>query len=453
MAGAALRCWFVAKFFEVSVDARLYAGLGKNILLQGQYSITDGSGVLHPTLIRLPGYPLFLAACFQFFGMDKFFPPVAVQILCELAGCLMLALTARRICPTEWSDSAKSRAFHVTLWIAALCPFTSSYAAYPLTESLTLFCITVAMWLTARFQEKQSWAAALGFTLVITFAALLRPDGALIGVAFAGPVVLALISSRTVSWIRRTGMVCVCLVVAAVPFVVWIAHNWSQFHVIQPLAPRYATDPGEPTWQGWQRWVKTWSLDFKNTYEIYWNVPDGPFDMTLIPERAFDSKEQYDRTAAIARDYESNDESFNADIDARLGRLADERIAARPARYYLFLPAARVADMLFRPRVENLPIDQDWWVYRRHWDETILSWFYVALNLAYLLLGVIGLCLRPRLWPWMLLYFVLRCALLATIEAPEARYTLEFFPMWFVLGGVAVARLTSVRKRFLEAPR
>jgi len=41
----------------------------------------------------------------------------------------------------------------------------------------------------------------------------------------------------------------------------------------------------------------------------------------------------------------------------------------------------------------------------------------------------------------MLIYVVLRCALLATIEAPEARYTLEFFPLWFVLGGVAIARV------------
>jgi Dolichyl-phosphate-mannose-protein mannosyltransferase len=449
-AGALLRLWFVAKFFEVTVDGHLYANLAKNILLHGQYSIADGSGVLHPTLIRLPGYPLFLAACFQFFGVDKFFPVVVVQIFCELTGCVMLALTARRICPAGWNDAAKSRAFFVTLWIAALCPFTSSYAASPLTESLTLFCITVAMWLTVRFQDRQGWAAALGFTLAITFAALLRPDGALIGVAFGIPMVLALSTGirdqrseiRRINK-RRNAMGMVCFLIAAAPFGVWAAHNWSQFRVFQPLAPRYATDPGEPTWQGWQRWVKTWSLDFKNTYEIYWNVPDGPFDMTSIPARAFDSKEQRDRTAVIARDYENNDESFTADLDARLGRLADERIAAHPLRYYVLLPAARVADMLLRPRVENLPIDQDWWVYRRHWDETILSWLYVVLNLAYLLLGVIGICLRPRLWPWMLLYFVLRCALLATVEGPEARYTLEFFPMWFVLGGVAVARLTS----------
>jgi hypothetical protein len=97
--------------------------------------------------------------------------------------------------------------------------------------------------------------------------------------------------------------------------------------------------------------------------------------------------------------------------------------------------------MLFRPRVENLPIDLDWWVYKRHHVETRFSWFYVGLNAFYFLLAFVGLCLRPPLGKWMLLYFILRCALLATIEAPEARYTIEFFPMLFVLGGIAIAGL------------
>jgi hypothetical protein len=42
----------------------------------------------------------------------------------------------------------------------------------------------------------------------------------------------------------------------------------------------------------------------------------------------------------------------------------------------------------------------------------------------------------------MLAYIVLRSMLLLTVEAPEARYTLECFPILFVLGGVALYRLT-----------
>ena len=44
----------------------------------------------------------------------------------------------------------------------------------------------------------------------------------------------------------------------------------------------------------------------------------------------------------------------------------------------------------------------------------------------------------------MLAYMVMRSGLLMTVEAPEARYTLECFPILFALGGVALYRLTYV---------
>ena len=47
------------------------------------------------------------------------------------------------------------------------------------------------------------------------------------------------------------------------------------------------------------------------------------------------------------------------------------------------------------------------------------------------------------LWA-MLACFLLRSALLATVEAPEARYTIECFPMLFALGGIALYWLEKV---------
>jgi len=192
--------------------------------------------------------------------------------------------------------------------------------------------------------------------------------------------------------------------------------------------------------------MKTWCLDFVSTDEIYWNVPDGPFDVSQLPARAFDTPAQRAETEALAAAYNDNGQDLSPAIDAGFARLADERVKADPLRFYVWLPLGRMADMWLRPRVENLNIDLDWWVYGHHNDETIFSWSYVALNALYLLLGLMGLCLRPKYWKWMLLYLVLRSVLLMTLEAPEARYTLECFPMLFVLGGVAIA---SAVKRFV----
>ncbi len=228
---------------------------------------------------------------------------------------------------------------------------------------------------------------------------------------------------------RLARMAAVCVLLALIPFAVWTGRNWKVFHVVEPLAPRYATDPGEDIEEGWQRWVKTWCLDFVSTYEVYWNVPGSPLELKALPSRAFDSPAQYAETAKLARGYAENGMDFTPDMDGRFERLAEERIASHPLRYYVWLPLGRLGDMWLRPRIENLPIDLDWWVYRRHRVETRFSWAYAGLNAFYLLLGFAGLWLRPRFWQWMLAYMLLRSALLMTIEAPEARYTLECFPI------------------------
>jgi hypothetical protein len=446
--GAALRLWMMRAIPQVEGDTLLYGNLAKSLLLHGRFAMADGSGLLHETLIRLPGYPLFLAACFKLFGVGNYDAVILVQIAMELAGCVLLAGFAERVAG-ERNGKAAALA---TLWLAAVCPFTASYTAAPLTESVTLFAIALGLWAMGRFDARPGWGSALAFTFAVTLAAMLRPDGALVGVALAPGLVVGLRLSgvRVKRLVRMAG---VCVLLAALPFAVWTLRNWRVFHVFEPLAPRYANNPDEPVNPGWQRWMKTWCLDFVSTDEIYWNVPDGPFDLSKLPARAFDTQAQRAETEALAAAYNDNGQDLSPSIDDGFARLAEERVKADPLRFYVWLPLGRMADMWVRPRVENLNIDLDWWVYAHHNDETIFSWSYVGLNAVYLVLAVVGLWLRPkystpgtktcprgpRYWRWMLLYLVLRSGLLMTLEAPEARYTLECFPMLFVLGGVGIA--------------
>ena len=139
------------------------------------------------------------------------------------------------------------------------------------------------------------------------------------------------------------------------------------------------------------------------------------WSVAKLPHRAFDTPAEYAETASLAAEYNGNGVNLTPALDAAFARLAQERIAAHPVRYYVWLPLGRVADMWLRPRVENLPIDLDWWVYAHHHVETRFSWFYAGLNAFYLLLGIAGLCLRPRLWQWMLAYMLLRSAMLLTV--------------------------------------
>jgi hypothetical protein len=447
--GLGLRLWFLRTFPETNGDPAVYGDLAKNLLLHGQFALTDDSGQIHATLIRLPGYPLLMAACFRLFGMENYFAVCLVEIAMELAGCLLLADFVRRAIPAGWtrrSPQAGNAAALCALWMTMVCSFTASYAASPLTEAPTLFCIATARWAAIRFREEPvgaaGWRLALLFTVAVTYAALLRPDGALIAVAFV-PALPTGENVRRLGGIKLTSMAAVCALLALAPFAAWTARNWRVFGVFQPLAPRYASDPGDSSDLGFQRWTKTWTLDFVSTVQIYWPVPGGEVDTSLLPARACDSAAQCAQTQALFAEYNSNGYHTSPEMDAGFAKLAEERIAANPLRFCVWLPLGRVVDMWLRPRVENLPIDLDWWNYKRHKPETRFAWAYAGANLIYVLLGLAGLCLRPKLWPCMVAYLVLRSALLSTVEGPEARYTLEFFPIFFAAGGMAMYRIVT----------
>ncbi len=443
-AGLALRLWMLRELFFVDGDSLVYGDIAKNLLLHGRYALTGGGGQLIPTLIRLPGYPLLLVLCFRIFGMENYFAVACMQIALDLLACLLIAAFVRQVVSPHGRAAALA-----TLWLAALCPFTASYTTFVLAETPTLFALALAMRAMARFnhgarngglvrRDDPGWVSALWFTFAVTAATLLRPDGALVAVAFSLALVWSLRKSNIPGQAR---VAAVCVLLALAPFAVWTWRNWRVFHVFEPLAPRMANDPGERTNPGWERWVKSWCLDFNSTYQIYWNVPGDKFDMSALPRRAFDTPAEYAATMALAEDYNRHGMEMTPAIDAGFARLAQERIAAHPLRYYVWLPLGRVADMWLRPRVENLPIDLDWWAYGHHHSETEFSWAYAALNAVYLLLAIVGLCMRPRFWGALLAYMLLRSALLLTIAAPETRYTIECFPMLFALGGIALSRL------------
>ncbi len=423
-AGLALRLWWVHAHPALAGDPQVYADIARNWLQHGVYGVTNET--TRPTLIRLPGYPLFLALCFRLFGLQSVRAVLLVQVAVDLGTCALIAATARRL----WSR----RAGMVALWLAALCPFTATYSAALLTETLELLTIAAALFVFVRLVAASDQRLRLGPILLLalpwSYAALLRPDGALLAVTLCPALVLY---SRGRAW--RLALAAGLL--SVVPFLPWTARNWHTFHVFEPLAPRYATDPGEATHPGFQRWTKTVCVDFTCTQEIYWNLDSDVMPFDSLPSRAFDTRAQYEATRQLFAEYNQTT-TLTDDEDDRFAALAAERIAAHPWRYYLLLPAARVADMLLRPRLELLPNDLRWWQYDEHQGETEVAYAAAAINLGYLLLAAWGARRRPPLLGAMLVFVLLRALLLATIEAPEQRYTLEYLPIVFLLAGVAL---------------
>src|SRR5208283_262063 len=136
LAASALRLFFYFKFPHVTGDSLVYGDIAKNWLDHGIYGLTHAEGV-RPTLIRLPGYPAFLAACFVLFGREHYHAVLLVQIVVDVVGCFFIADLARR--------TVSERAGRFAFLLAALCPFTANYTVAPLAETLSIFFTAVAL--------------------------------------------------------------------------------------------------------------------------------------------------------------------------------------------------------------------------------------------------------------------------------------------------------------------
>jgi hypothetical protein len=229
-------------------------------------------------------------------------------------------------------------------------------------------------------------------------------------------------------------------VFALAPLMPWTIRNFRTLHHFQPLAPRYANETDELAPRGFNRWAKTWIVDYGSVEEIYWNVPGDKIDPEKLPSRVMDSQAERDATLAIIADYNQAQE-LTPELDARFGDLAADRIRAHPFRYYVGLPLLRIADMWLRPRTEILPPDVRWWEFNDDGKQSALAVGLGLLNLVYVGAAVWTVIRRHSEIQWVGLFVcfvLLRTAFLGTLENPEPRYTLECYPVIILLASTCV---------------
>jgi len=461
LAGLVLRLLFLIYAPAVTDDSHSYLDLASNWFRHGVYGQTE-LGQIVPTDTRLPGYPAFLAAVFWVFGLGNVRAVLIVQILLDLVTCLMIADLARR---TVSSGVAVRSAFA----LGAMCPFLANYAAAVLAETLEVFFTVLALNCAAaalrRMDDRKDGSSGHLFLWAATGAAigaciLLRPDGGILLVAIGLYLAIAawrvggnpLIAKKVLSGAPISSIVLAGVAVAAValaPLVPWTIRNLRTLHHFQPLAPRYANETEELAPRGFNRWVKTWMADYASVEEIYWNVPGDKIEVEKLPARALDEPPAPGATLAVIADY-NRSQDLTPELDARFGELAAERIRAHPVRYYVALPAVRVADMWLRPRTELLPPDIRWWEFNDDRKESALAVGFGLLNLVYVGAAVLAVILRfsaIRYIGLLTAFVLLRTAFLCTIENPEPRYTLECYPVVIVLAAFFAANVKRLGPR------
>jgi len=465
-------------------DGRVYSQIARNMLEQHVYS-HDSEPPYAPSLIRLPGYPIFIAGIYKVFGTGNNTAVRVVHALIDTTTCILIALVA-----FEWAieEERRHRAALIALTLAAVCPFTAIYVATILTEVMTNF-LAVAMVLTATFAFKAAarkralvWWIVTG--LLAGLAVLFRPDSGLFAAAIGTTLILTALSAwrqfRDAVLYAAIFSVMFCLVL-----VPWTVRNRRVFHVFQPLAPAHAEMPGEFVPRGYLLWVRTWLDDERYVAPALWALDMKQIRTGDFPDSAFDSDEERDRVGALLNKYnhpddeESQDEQASADdddqgddessdeeeqpeqpeqpeetnvemtpeIDAGFAQIGHERVAHSRLRYYVVLPLKRAATLWFDTHSQYYPFngellpleDLDYDIHQQYWLP-----LFTALTWIYTLVGVIGgwLLWRHNARRWLLLAVLLmflRLGFFATLENPEPRYTVELFPFLIILAGAGLS--------------
>jgi hypothetical protein len=335
---------FVAFSFRVAVarflpndtpdDGRIYDQIARNVLDRHVYS-HESEPPFAPSLIRMPGYPLFLAGVHALSGHGMT-PVRIVQALMDTATCAMIAFVAFLWEPEE---GRKRRSSITALLLAAGCPFTTIYVATILTEIPTMFfavgmTLTATLALRATSQGKTLWLwIATG--LLAGLSVLFRPDSGLFALAVGLTLVTATLgrssevklarprneilyrTART-SYLGAVFSLAFCLVL-----VPWAVRNYRVFHLFQPLSPAHAEMPGEFVPRGYLTWVRTWIDDGRYIEPAIWQLDAAPIKLSSFPDRAFDSAEEKQRVSALF-------EKYNHPVDEP-GLFADEKDSSTPA--------------------------------------------------------------------------------------------------------------------------
>jgi Dolichyl-phosphate-mannose-protein mannosyltransferase len=437
IAGLLLRFFFVFRYPHVAGDTWVYGDIARNWLDHGIFGLTD-NGNIRPTLIRLPGYPGFLAAMFTVFGREHYTAVMIAQALIDTNTCLVIAGLAMEL--------MNARAAKAAYLLAALCPFTASYVAAPLSETLAICCVAHAFYygvrgLKALEQDERAgklWAITGLWSAAGIF---MRPDNGLILPALGLALLVIFFRKANKKQVLFAGLV--LGITSLGPLAPWAVRNWRVFHVWQPLASRYANDPGEFLPRGFNHWVKTWMVEYVSVEEVYWNVSGEPIDPQQLPERAFGNRPEYEKTLAVIARY--NQQLYiDPQMDADFEDIARKREKHSRPRYAIWLPFLRTSDMWLRPRTELLDVETRWWEFSKHESESWFALIWAGLNLFYLAAALRG-WLLSRLGVagvFVIGFILLRSAFLSSLENPEPRYVLECFPAVLALAGGAFARKT-----------
>jgi 4-amino-4-deoxy-L-arabinose transferase-like glycosyltransferase len=452
----ALRLFFALEFPHVAGDSPIYESFARNLLKSGVYSHLQpqANEPLRPTLIRVPGYPIFLAAVFAATGPGNERAVRIVQAFLDTLNCVLISLIAFEI-----ASGKECRRRKIALWalfLASLCPFIGNYAATILTEVPATLLWTAATLFGLRGLKQHAAPRTWFYVgLLIGAATLFRPESGILAGIFGIVLFLRKMLHRR-RWrepVLGSSLMAAGLLLALIP---WTVRNAWTLRTFQMLAPTQAQDVGEQVPNGYFDWCKTWLWTYRNV-ELYWfplqaeDLPTGP-----LPAGSIDNEVQGRIVLAMLKRHNLEGDNLAPQSDRAFALLAGQRRHAHPVRYYVVLPFLRSLAMWFTPRIEILGLEGRLLPLKEAWNNDRLdfsvSFLLFAINLFYVAFAIlVGVSILKKArsvrdfeflgFAALALIAILRTGFFAYFSLPEPRYVLETYPNIIVLASFAIVGL------------
>jgi 4-amino-4-deoxy-L-arabinose transferase-like glycosyltransferase len=422
--GIMLRSFFISQFPYIEYDGAVYQRLANNLAEVHTYTLDQ----ISPTMSRVPGYSTFLYAVFQLLGKDNLVAVRYIQMVFDIGTCFVVYFISKELFPS------KPKLHLLAFLFTALNPFLANYTAAILTETITIFFLTLATLFFIKHLTRHQPNQLLlnGFFLGVS--SLFRPDSAILFLTF---VLFLLLTSfrQPILVVKNTLLITSTFVLVLLP---WTIRNYQSFGVIQPLAPFSATDPGGgQSIINYEKWPKSWVGNFEQMAKYSWTVPGEPVDIDNLPLKYAEYTSSVGDAYDLYQEYADNDNDVSESLGKKFAIHAKEYRQSHPVDVYIVTPLKRIYTMWFRPRTEILGIGGDE-VPFEYSPQTIMF----TINLIYIVLAGLGAHIlfrrHSKFFILILLIILTRTLFLAFTIYPEPRYLLSLFPLVSLLSSFII---------------
>jgi hypothetical protein len=231
-------------------DQAGYRQLGQAMAATGKFTRFPDAVPFVPDVLRMPAYPMFLAAIYKVAGTGQLPVALAQTALFALI-CLLVFAIVRRV--------ASERAALVAALVTALFPPIPYFGALVMTEVWTTFLFTASIWMALRAIESRRTMTFAAAGVLIALTTLSRPVFVLFPVALAavGLVIFPIADVKPRPSLLQWAALVGAFTIAMMP---WSMYNYVTMGRFMPTPP--AGGVGRGLWEG--QWQATWSGRLQN---------------------------------------------------------------------------------------------------------------------------------------------------------------------------------------------